>query len=186
MPGSQVVSTLHQPKNDTLSFFKFLLKKVSPLDKRNFMHLLNKSKCFVIWFLQLTTLKIIQKCALAFLSSRDFFFSRASPAQKSRGLRVFYSKNFSRATFFVFWVTQLVDMFLSYLTMEQIWRKSAVWYCDGVALQRYTWQKIPKFLSHLCPCAWSWPTPLEMIPLTQDHLPYSRPNLLETEKFFEF
>ena len=31
--------------------------------------------------------------------------SRASPAQKSRGLRVVFSKNFSRATFFVFWVT---------------------------------------------------------------------------------
>ena len=28
--------------------------------------------------------------------------SRASPAQKSQGLRVDYSKNFSRATFFVF------------------------------------------------------------------------------------
>ena len=28
--------------------------------------------------------------------------SRASPAQKSRGLRVVYSKNFSRATFFCF------------------------------------------------------------------------------------
>ena len=31
--------------------------------------------------------------------------SRASPAQKSQGLRVVYSKNFSRATFFVFWAT---------------------------------------------------------------------------------
>ena len=31
--------------------------------------------------------------------------SRASPAQKSRGLRVVYSKKISRATFFVFWVT---------------------------------------------------------------------------------
>ena len=28
--------------------------------------------------------------------------SSASPAQKSQGLRVVYSKNFSRATFFVF------------------------------------------------------------------------------------
>ena len=40
--------------------------------------------------------------------------SRASPAQKSRDLRVIYSKNFSRTTFFVFWRTHLVDMFLSY------------------------------------------------------------------------
>jgi hypothetical protein len=39
----------------------------------------------------------------------------------------FYPKNFSRATFLVFWVTQLVDMFLSYLPVKQIWRKSAVW-----------------------------------------------------------
>ena len=36
--------------------------------------------------------------------------SRASPAQKSQGLRVIYSKNFSRATFFVFWGTHLVDL----------------------------------------------------------------------------
>ena len=32
------------------------------------------------------------------------------PAQKSQGLRVVYSKNFSRATFFVFWGTHLVDL----------------------------------------------------------------------------
>ena len=39
----------------------------------------------------------------------------------------FYSKNFSRAIFFDFWGTHLVDMFLSYLPVKQIWRKSAVW-----------------------------------------------------------
>ena len=39
-----------------------------------------------------------------------------------------YSKNFSRATFFVFWGTHLVDRYLSYLPVKQIWRKSAVWY----------------------------------------------------------
>ena len=33
MPGSEAVSTLHWPKNDILSFFKFLQKKVSRLDK---------------------------------------------------------------------------------------------------------------------------------------------------------
>ena len=53
--------------------------------------------------------------------------SRASPAQKSRGLRVVLSKKFSRTTFFVFWVTYLVDIYLSYLPMKQIWWKSAVW-----------------------------------------------------------
>ena len=34
--------------------------------------------------------------------------SRASPAQKLQGLRLVFSKNFSRATFFVFWVTYIV------------------------------------------------------------------------------
>ena len=52
--------------------------------------------------------------------------SRASPAQKLLDLRVTYSKNFSRATFFVFWRTHLVGIFLSYLPVKQIWRKSAV------------------------------------------------------------
>ena len=46
--------------------------------------------------------------------------SRASPSQKSQGLRVVCSKNFSRATFFVFWVTWLVDSFLSYLPVKRI------------------------------------------------------------------
>ena len=38
--------------------------------------------------------------------------SRASPAEKLQGLRVVCSKNFSRA---VFWSTQMVDIYLSYL-----------------------------------------------------------------------
>ena len=53
--------------------------------------------------------------------------SRASPAQKLQDLRVVYSKNFSRATFFVFWVTYLVDIYLNKIPMKQIWWKSAVW-----------------------------------------------------------
>ena len=57
--------------------------------------------------------------------------SRASPAQKSQGLRVVCSKNFSRATFFVFWGTHLVDRYLSYLPVKQICRKSAVWNCHA-------------------------------------------------------
>ena len=56
--------------------------------------------------------------------------SRASPAQKSQGLRVVYSKKISRATFFVFWVTLLVDIYLSYLPVKQIWWKSAVCYYE--------------------------------------------------------
>ena len=46
--------------------------------------------------------------------------SRASPAQKSQGLRVVYSKNFSRATFFVFWVSKLEDSYLNKLHVKQI------------------------------------------------------------------
>ena len=36
MPGRPAVSTLHQTRNDTLSFFKFLHNKVSRLDKKSF------------------------------------------------------------------------------------------------------------------------------------------------------
>ena len=54
--------------------------------------------------------------------------SKASPAQKSQGLRVVSFKNFSRATSFVFWVTWLENSYLNDLPMKQIWRKSAVWY----------------------------------------------------------
>ena len=60
--------------------------------------------------------------------------SRASHAQKSRGLRLVLSKNFSRAAFFVFWVTYLVDIYLSYLPMKQIWWKSAVCPCNVLML----------------------------------------------------
>ena len=55
--------------------------------------------------------------------------SRASPAQKSQGLRVDHSKNFSRAIFFVFWGTHLVNRCLSYFPVKQIFRISAVWWC---------------------------------------------------------
>ena len=44
---------------------------------------------------------------------------------KSRkGWKVVYSKTFSRATFFVFWGTHLVDRYLSYLLVKQICRKT--------------------------------------------------------------
>ena len=90
----------------------------------NFLHPLNESRGFATWFLQIATPKVIKKCAGAFSSSRETFFfrnlkndrmsflgrcnvetvsrpaSRASPAQKSQGLRVVCSKNFSRPTFF--------------------------------------------------------------------------------------
>ena len=37
-PGSETVSTLHQPKNDIPTFFKFLQKKVSQLVKKAQAH----------------------------------------------------------------------------------------------------------------------------------------------------
>ena len=51
--------------------------------------------------------KILERHFWATLKLRQslFWASRASPAQKSQGLRVVSFKNFSRATFFVFWVT---------------------------------------------------------------------------------
>ena len=52
--------------------------------------------------------------------------SHFSPAQKPQGLRVVCSKKISMATFFLFWVTQLSDSFLSYLPMKRIWRNRAV------------------------------------------------------------
>ena len=73
--------------------------------------------------------------------------SMASPAQKSMGLRVILSKNFSRATFFIFWVTYLVNIYLSYLPMKQIWWKNAVWEMSCLIL----WDNLSKPLSHaLC------------------------------------
>ena len=50
----------------------------------------------------------------------------------------FYSKNFSRATFFVFWGTHLVAVFLNNMLMKQIWRKSAVWVRSDRSLVRWS------------------------------------------------
>ena len=58
--------------------------------------------------------------------------SRASLAQKWPGLRVVFFQKISRATFFVFWATQLVNIFwviCPQVPMKQIRRKSAVCYC---------------------------------------------------------
>ena len=65
----------------------------------------------------------------AMLRQSRFRTFRASPAQKLQGLRVVCSKNFSRATFFVFWSTQMVNIYLSYLPVKQTWWKSAVCVC---------------------------------------------------------
>jgi hypothetical protein len=73
MPGYEAVSTLHWPKNDILSF---LQKKVSRLDKINFLHLLNKCRGFATYCFQIATPKVIQKCTEAFLSRLETFFCR--------------------------------------------------------------------------------------------------------------
>ena len=60
--------------------------------------------------------------------------ARASPGQKWQGLRVVLFQNLFKATFFVFWVNQLVDIFLSHLPVKQIWRKRAVCYWSSEKL----------------------------------------------------
>ena len=91
----------------------------------------------------ITIPKVIQICAGTFFKPPNFFLqkvekwpnvSRACPAQKSQGfgLRLVYSKIFSRATFFVFWGTHSVDRFLNYLfwvicLWNKFCRKSTVW-----------------------------------------------------------
>ena len=57
------------------------------------------------------------------LKQSHVWASRASSAQKLQGLRVVNSKHFSRATFFVFWGTHLVDRFLSYLPVNKFGEK---------------------------------------------------------------
>ena len=92
--------------------FLISAEKVSRHNKRNFLHLLNKSRGFATQFLQITTSKVVQKCKKLFCQAGKLFFaeiwkitachfwadvmlrqpriqaSRVSTAQKSRGLRV--------------------------------------------------------------------------------------------------
>ena len=70
--------------------------------------------------------------------------SMASPAQKSMGLRVILSKNFSRATFLLSG-SHLVNIYLSYLPMKQIWWKNEVCICFSRNLIKFQLnQKIDK------------------------------------------
>ena len=46
-------------QNDIPTFYKFLQKKVSRLDKRNFLHLLNECRALPTWFMQITTPKVV-------------------------------------------------------------------------------------------------------------------------------
>ena len=65
-------------------------------------------------------MSFLGQCNVETVLPPGFYISRASPAQKLQGSRVNCSKNFSRATFFVFWVTYVVDSYLSYLPVKQI------------------------------------------------------------------
>ena len=81
--------------------------------------------------------------------------SRASPDQKWQGLKVVYSKNFSRATFFVFWSDLILISYLSYLPVKQIWRKNAVWYCGMLSSISMTIQNLNDTNVHQLPvCIW--------------------------------
>jgi hypothetical protein len=96
-------------QNEILSFFKFLQKNVSRLDKRFFLQLLNKPRGFAT---PPKLFKIAQETFFSrVLKQPHVRASRAFPTQTLRGLRVVYSKNFSRDIFFVFWGTHLVDSF---------------------------------------------------------------------------
>ena len=125
-PGHGTISTLHWLKNDILPFFKFLQKKVSQLVKKapaHFyptlgvvicknhvvrpLHSFNKYRKFLFSSLETFFCRNLENVGMSFwanvmLRQSHVQSSRASPAQKPQGLRVVCSKNFSRATFFVF------------------------------------------------------------------------------------
>ena len=122
-PGGETVSTLHWPKNDIPTFFKFLQIKIFRLDKKAPAHFYTIFGVVICKNHLARPLLSFNKCRKSLSSSVEIFFcrnlknvgmsfwanvtlrqsclraSRASPAQKSRGLRVVLSKNFSRATF---------------------------------------------------------------------------------------
>ena len=81
MPGSEAVSTLHWPKNDILSFFKLLQKQVSWLDKRNFLHLLNESRCFAARLSKLQPPKLYKILHEYFVKPGTFFLQKFEKRQ---------------------------------------------------------------------------------------------------------
>ena len=156
MPRSETVSTLHWPKNDILLFFKLLQKKVSRLDKRNFLHLLNESRVLPHDFANYNPKSYKKMWRNLFDYPRNFFLQKFEKWQnaifgpmqcldslacgdlwplmlKSLGVLGWFipSKN-SRKTFLVFWRTHLVDIFLSYLPVKPIWRNIAVLGVDSL------------------------------------------------------
>ena len=143
-PGHEAVSTLHRPENDTLAFFKFLQKKVSRLDKKAPAHFCTVLGVVICKNHVAKPLDSFNKCRKTILSHRETFFCRnlknarmlyfgqcnVETAQcpglqglscsKVAGFESVLIINFSRATFFVFMSTHMVDVYLSYLAMKQI------------------------------------------------------------------
>ena len=108
--SNPIVSTLHWSTNDILSFSNFLQKKFPGLTKK-FLHFFFTTLEVVIWKSRVAkAVDLFNKGEKIFRQARkltEFYFwanvmlrqshvwaSRVTPAQKSQGLRVFFSKTF--------------------------------------------------------------------------------------------
>ena len=73
MPRHKAVSTLHRPRNEILSLFKFLQKKVSQLDKIIVLHLLNESRFSYTTFSNYNPQSYTNMCRNCFVKPENFF-----------------------------------------------------------------------------------------------------------------
>jgi hypothetical protein len=90
--------------------YKNVQEPFSQAGKKNSAEISKMTECH-FW----TNVMLRQPCVWAFSASR------ASPTQK---LQWFIPKAFHGLHFFVFWGTHLMNRYLSYFTVKQIWRKS--------------------------------------------------------------
>ena len=143
-PGSETVSTLHRPKNDIPTFFKFLQKKVSQLVKKAPAHFyptlgvvicknnvvrplqsFNKYRKFLFSSLESFFCRNLENVGMSFLGQCNVEIVSCPGFQ---GLSCSKTAGFEGGLFqkifigyiFVFWVTYLVDSFLSYLPVKRI------------------------------------------------------------------
>ena len=145
MPERKTVLTIHWPKNDVLVFLKFLQKKVCWLDKKTpalfcivlgvvtFKSHVAKpidsfNKCRKIIFLCRETFfcRILKNARMSFLGqcnveTASYPGLQGLSCSKVAGFEGVLIIKFSRATFLVFMSTQMMDIYLSYLPMKQIW-----------------------------------------------------------------
>ena len=75
-PGSETTSTLHRPKNDIPTFFKFLQKKVSRLDKKGPVHFYTIFRFAICKNHVARPLHLFNKCREPLVSSLETFFCR--------------------------------------------------------------------------------------------------------------